>query len=425
MPSNRIVSGFPTAGRTMAWLGLVMIGAILLGSTANAWQVTGEQVNGERASANASDPEERIQKIIQQRGGDRADQWWQTYQSAPARYQAALAFQIEHMPPADWQQLSPEFLLENTRLAYQAWDAAPWKDQIPEAIFFNDILPYANIDETREDWRSDFKQKLTPLVADCKTPGEAAQVLNRKLFNLVGVHYSTARKKANQSPSESIEQGKASCTGLSILLVDACRSVGVPARLAGIPSWVNKRGNHTWVEIWDQGEWHFTGADEASDQGLNHTWFQADAKLALKDEPRHAIYAVSFQKTDTVFPMVWSRDGSRRVYAQNVTDRYTDSQETGDSTKETLLRVRVWNDGKQQRLVADVELHCLQCVGEPPETGRSTGNRADMNDLLQFKVIPGRTYRVVARHGREKVEREVKIDSSDHQLIELQISDGE
>ena len=134
-----------------------------------------------------------------------------------------------------------------------------------------------------------------PLVKDCKTPGEAAQRLNEKLFGEIQVKYSTQRKRANQAPSESIEQGLASCTGLSILLVDACRSVGVPARLAGIPSWPNKQGNHTWVEVWDDG-WHFTGAAEPNGQGLNHAWFQGDASLAKKDSRLNAIYAVSFKK---------------------------------------------------------------------------------------------------------------------------------
>ena len=36
-----------------------------------------------------------------------------------------------------------------------------------------------------------------------------------------------------------METGVATCTGLSILLVDACRSVGVPARIAGTPLWSN------------------------------------------------------------------------------------------------------------------------------------------------------------------------------------------
>ena len=84
-----------------------------------------------------------------------------------------------------------------------------------------------------------------------------------------------------------METGLASCTGLAILLADACRSVGVPARLAGVPNWIDDRGNHTWVEIWDQ-RWHFAGAAEPDANGLDHAWFQHDASLAVKDSKEHA-----------------------------------------------------------------------------------------------------------------------------------------
>ena len=147
-----------------------------------------------------------------------------------------------------------------------------------------------------------FFKLCQPLVSDCKTPEEAAQKLNATIFNELAVKYSTQRKRANQSPSESIEQGLASCTGLSIILVDACRSVGVPARLAGIPKWKNKNGNHTWVELWSEGDWHFTGAAEYNPNGLNQTWFQNDAALADPNSKMHSIYATSFGKTETVFP---------------------------------------------------------------------------------------------------------------------------
>src|SRR5260370_38763893 len=99
------------------------------------------------------------------------------------------------------------------------------------------------------------------IVKDCQTPSEAAQKLNATIYTKLKVKYATDRKQPHQSPKESIEQGKASCTGLSILLSDACRSVAIPARLAGTPLWANKSGNHPWVEIWD-GRWHFTGACE-------------------------------------------------------------------------------------------------------------------------------------------------------------------
>ncbi len=164
----------------------------------------------------------------------------------PTDQRAELQFLIENAPVPDLQTLSAAFLFTNLSLADDAFDNAPWHDAVPPDIFLNEILPYACVNETRDDWRSMLQKICAPLVADCKTPGEAACRINEKVFGIVKVHYSTARKKANQSPSESMETGLATCTGLSILLVDACRSVGVPARLAGTPMWTNMRGNHTW-----------------------------------------------------------------------------------------------------------------------------------------------------------------------------------
>ena len=184
---------------------------------------------------------------------------------ASVEQQAAVKFLISHMPVEDLQSLSADFLLTNVRLAYEARDKVSW--QIPDDIFFNEVLPYACVDEPRDPWRQTFFELCWPLVRDCQTPSEAAQRLNETVFPKIGVKYSTGRRRANQSPRESMEQGLASCTGLSIILVDACRSVGVPARLVGIPSWKNKQGNHTWVEIWDQ-KWNFTGAAEPCERRI-------------------------------------------------------------------------------------------------------------------------------------------------------------
>ena len=63
----------------------------------------------------------------------------------------------------------------------------------------------------------------------------------REVFKAVNVKYhATKRLKPDQSPSESMKIGYASCSGLSIILVDACRAVGVPARVVGTPL---RRGN--------------------------------------------------------------------------------------------------------------------------------------------------------------------------------------
>ena len=238
----------------------------------------------------------------------------------PPAQRPGLAFLLEHMPDADRSQLSADFLLENTELAYAALASAPWREQLTPELFLNDVLPYVCVNEAREAWRSKVRAISLPLVADCRTPTEAARRLNEKLFPLVKVKYSTQRRRADQGPLETMDSGIATCTGLSILLIDACRSVGVPARLVGTPLWANLRGNHTWLEIWD-GDWHFLGAAEPDPAGLDHGWFVHDASEARRDEPKHAIYASSFRRTGLAFPMVWAKDVDW-VPAVNVTDRY-------------------------------------------------------------------------------------------------------
>lgn len=259
------------------------------------------------------------------RAGNNVAQLRKALDEIPADQRQGMQFLIAYMPEHDLQSLSAEFLLSHVQSAYHAWDQAPWKERIPQDIFLNDVLPYASINERRDAWRADFYQRFKPLVSQARTPSQAAILLNREIFKLLNVQFSRQRPKADQSPYETIQAGTASCTGLSILLIDACRAVGVPARLAATPLWVDKSGNHSWVEIWD-GQWHYTGAGEPS-EALDQAWFSGKAATARHDQKRHAIYAVSYQHTDLKFPMVWDRDVDY-VYAVNVTDRYAGPQKS-------------------------------------------------------------------------------------------------
>ena len=231
-----------------------------------------------------------------------------------------LVFLLENMPAADLKSLSAAFLLEHLNLAYEGWETSPWHAKVTNELFLNDVLPYACLSEAREPWRARLREVCAPIVAACGTPGEAAHLLNQKIFRLLNVRYNTSRRRPDQSPSETMKSGIATCTGLSILLVDACRSVGIPARVVGTPMWSNLRGNHTWVEVWDGG-WHFAGAAEPDAAGLDRGWFAGSAAKAQRESRWHAIYATSFRRTGISFPLVW-RPGDNSVSAVNVTDRY-------------------------------------------------------------------------------------------------------
>ena len=301
-----------------------------------------------------------------------------------AEGERAALFLIANMPPADQTSLSAEYLIENLDLAYQARTNFPWAKSVPEELFFNDVLPYAVFDEPRESWRAELLAKSKEIVRNAKTATEAAQALNQQLFKLINVHYNTGRKRPNQSLSESVKQGRATCTGLSIILVEACRSVGIPARATGTALWTNERGNHTWTEIWD-GAWHFTGADEFDAAGLDRGWFVGDASQARADTPRHAIYSTSWKRDGTAFPMVWDRR-SDSVAAVNVTDRYA-KPAPATNAPVAHLGVRLFTQPHGERIQAHVVV--------VDETGRRIGEsetkagRADLNDMPRFDLPPG------------------------------------
>ena len=294
----------------------------------------------------------------------------------------AARFLVEHMPAIDREALTADFLTNNLDLAFEARGKFPWAKEVPEEIFLNDVLPYAVFDETREPWRTDFLEKAQPIVKDAKTASEAAQALNREFFKLINVHYNTGRKAPNQSPKESMASGRATCTGLSIILIDACRAVGIPARAVGTPLWANERGNHTWVEIWDGG-WHFTGADEYDAMGLNRGWFTGDAAQAKAEVPRHAIYATSWKNEGLAFPMVWAQ-GNSDVAAVNVTSRYAKPVADAGVAK---LGVRLLDKPEGERLIAKV--HLIDGPGSVAREAETKAGTTDLNDMPRFELNPG------------------------------------
>lgn len=297
----------------------------------------------------------------------------------------AARFLVGNMPDQDTRTLDAAFLGENLDLAMKARAKFPWAAKVPEEIFLNDVLPYAVFDEPRDPWRAELLEKAAPLVKDATTATEAVQSLNKEFFKLVNTHYHTGRKRTNQSPEESMEQGKATCTGLSILLVDACRAVGIPARAVGTPMWSNGRGNHTWVEIWDGG-WHFTGADEYDAAGLDRGWFTGDAAKADPSKPANAIYATSWKKSGPVFPLVWAEKDTS-VAAVEVTGRYTGKPVNSTPT----LGVRVF-DG-EDRLAVNGKL--FSRAGEFQAGFATKAGTADLNDVPRVEVNPGKDYVLV------------------------------
>lgn len=349
------------------------------------------------------------------RAGDNRAQIELALQKVPATQRAGMEFLVGNMPAPDLQTLSARFLLDHVAQSYRAFEAAPWKAQVPQQIFFNDVLPYASLNEKREDASALLIDKIRPIVAGAQTPGEAALRLNKQLFPAVGVKYSTERQRPDQCVSMSLGSGLASCSGLSILLVNACRAAGVPARVVGTPLWSNGRGNHTWVEVWDAGTWHYIGAAEPDDKGLDHAWFEGDASAA-KNDGLHAIYATSWQRDGTHFPLVWD-EKLDWVSAQNVTARYAK-----DSTPQpslTRLQIRVVGSD-QKRVAAKVTLTDKADDANKFE-GMTTDESGDLNNFLTFEAPRAATYAMTVQYNGQTATSELKPADQIEQLIAVEL----
>lgn len=325
----------------------------------------------------------------------RADTLRELLGTTPRAEREAMAYLIAHMPQGDLDTLHVDLLRENVALAVQARRTFPWCAALPDSIFLNEVLPYAAVDEIRNGWRADFLARFTPCVAGCADLRAAADSVNRRICAEVGVEYNTLREKTNQNPAESMRQHMASCTGLAILLVDALRAVGIPARFAGTPSWIDDRGNHSWTEVWIDGEWHFT---EYYPTALDRAWFLADAGKARPADRSYGIYAVSFRPTGISFPMVWN-ETSADVPACDVTQRYVDlyrayADDLTARGTHTAVSLRMFRDAAHasqsgDRVAANVDVFCGT---EQMGGGRTASPVQDMNDMLTFLLPKNRTY---------------------------------
>ena len=321
----------------------------------------------------------------------------------PETQQRDAAYLLVNMYVEDLKNMDLELLRENLEYAALAREKYEWAQALPEEVYLQDVLPYHVVDEVRDAWRKELYEMFSPAVDTCKTMYDAICAVNANIPRLTGVDYNTKREKTNQSPRESMRQGMASCTGLAILLVDAYRAVGIPARFAGTASWHDNRGNHSWTEVWLDGQWRVTEYYFPSQ--LDHLWFMADASKAKADDRTYAIYATRFGKADDWFPMVWADEGEdsaiedlpKFVGAENVTQHYIDlayEQYTRhiEAGTHTFLRIAGYKEqGKTEHSDDRVAMGVDVFRGtEQMGGGLTAGELRDMNDFFSV-LLPKNT----------------------------------
>ena len=362
----------------------------------------------------------------------RAEELVAFIEATPKEQRNDVAFLIVNMPAADRDTMSLELLRENVDYANIARNKYAWSQTLPEDVYLNDVLPYFVVDEVRDAWRKELYELFAPVVEECQSMEEALCAVNSNIPRLTGVDYNTLREKTNQSPRESMRQGMASCTGLSILLVDAYRAVGIPARFVGTVSWHDNRGNHSWTEVWLDGEWRVT--EYYFPSKLDHLWFMADASKAKVDDRRYAIYATSFAEREDWFPMIWAVEDKENAIeamphtfgAVNVTQHYIDlayEQYTRhlEAGTHTFLRIAGYakqgiteNSGDRVAMGVDVF-----CGTEQMGGGLTAGPLRDMNDMFSVLLPKNAKYELRYYNGEGELQRESVILGEEPTTVEI------
>ena len=386
------------------------------------------------------------------KAGDNAAELQKALYEVPKEQKEGMAFIISYMPKRDLTTLTAAFLLENSEFAYKAREKYPWCAALPDSIFFNEVLPYANISETRDPWRKDFFDRFSKYADGKESMVDAIFAIARPINKEVKVEYNTKRSKVDLSPKEAMAENMATCTGLSIILTDAFRSVGIPSRLAGTAMWTNYKGNHTWSEVWVDNQWQFI---EYYPDTLNKSWFLADAGKADPDNMLHWIYATSYKPTglwyyaavdgahvlDSIdtsgfpeemiarFKRMESRPkkGEPYIWGVNVTQKYIDLyQESLEKSKlnddEMMADLVVFADADTTK--SESRISCRVDVYEGDEKvvlGYSQRQTDDMNLFLKFRLKKGKEYKAVVTNLGENISQSFQILTGNNSTQEFKL----
>ncbi len=386
------------------------------------------------------------------KAGENAAELKLALEKAPAEQKEGMAFIISYMPKRDLTTLTSAFLLENSEYAYKARKKYSWCASLPDSIFFNDVLPYSNISESRDPWRKDFFERFSKYVDGKNNIVDAVFAIARPINKEVKVEYNTKRSKVDSSPKEAMAENKATCTGLSIILTDAFRSVGIPSRLAGTPMWTNYKGNHTWSEVWIDNQWQFI---EYYPDTLNKSWFVADAGKADPKNMLHWIYATSYKPTglwyyaavddnhilknadisglpeemQERYKKMLSRPQKDEPYIWgiNVTQRYIDLyQQSIEKSKlnddELMADFVVFSNEETSK--SESRISCRVDILKDRtkvDFGYSPAKTDDMNRFLKFRLKKGSNYTVLVTNPVNGINQSFPIETGNNATQEFKL----
>lgn len=327
-----------------------------------------------------------------------------------AEEQELLRFLYAYMPSNDLVDQSPEYFIEQVRLALEARKTMPWGSKIPAREFKHFVLPPRVNNEDLDSARRVFYHELRDRVQGLSLYNAVLEV-NHWCHEHVVYTPSDSR---TSSPLATIRSAYGRCGEESTLLVSALRAVGIPARQVYTPRWAHTDDNHAWVEAWVDGAWMFLGACEP-EPVLNLGWFNAPVSRAMLVHTK--VFGGDY-------------DGPEEVMSQNA--NYTEINVIGNYAEASPLRVRVVDASGKPISGAQVEFK-LYNYGEFYTIARKiasaegfvslTAGHGDMLLWGSYKPTPDASPRFGFRKVSFGQDREVtlRLEMSSNEFIETNL----
>lgn len=171
---------------------------------------------------------------------------------------------------------TPQFHLENIRVALKAREELPWGKEVPLDQWRAFVLPLRVNNEILDNFRVEYYEELRDLVKGM-TMEQAVLELNHWAHQHITYAPSDGR---TSSPLATLRNALGRCGEQSTFFTAVLRTVGIPARQVYTPRWAHTDDNHAWVEAWVDGTWHYMGASEPAPV-LDNAWFDAPVLRAM------------------------------------------------------------------------------------------------------------------------------------------------
>ena len=313
--------------------------------------------------------------------------------AAAAAHREAMAVLLAHMPQGDLTSVGKDLLLADVQYACRARAEMPWGKYVKDELFFNYVLPYATVNERRDEWRKDFYQRFAAQGA--AVPHAHRRRLVAQQGGVCADEGEVPSDEAAENGAEPLRVGRSRVRLLHRHVDPADRRLPVgrhPGASGGQPR-LDRQDRQSLVGG-DLGP--AVAPIDAGEAGpFDETWVKWVAGNIDPKRRDHCVYAVSFLPAQTSFPFIWAPD-NHDVPADDVTPFYL-------ARKRVTLRVVDRPGG--QPIPAHVVVRC---------DGRLIAEE-NVHQPVAFFLAGGTTYdlRVRPFHGTEEIGRQVHI-AHDH-----------